>query len=72
MSDLLLEVTGLETFYGDFQALHGVSFSLRKGELLSLIGANGAGKSTLLKALCGLVKASSASIRWRGRDIGGE
>ncbi len=71
MSDLLLEVTALEAFYGDFQALHGVSFSLRKGEMLSLIGANGAGKSTLLKALCGLVKAAPASIRWMGRNIGG-
>ncbi len=71
MSDHLLNVHGLQAFYGDFQALHGVSFTLRKGEMLSLIGANGAGKSTLLKALCGLVKAEPASIRWKGRDIGG-
>ena len=71
MSDLLLDVTALDAFYGDFQALHGVSFSLRKGEMLALIGANGAGKSTLLKALCGLVKARPDAIRWQGRGIGG-
>jgi branched-chain amino acid transport system ATP-binding protein len=71
LSDEVLAIDGADAFYGDFQALHGVSFNLRKGEVLSLIGANGAGKSTLLKAICGLVEAKPPSIRWQGRDIGG-
>lgn len=71
MSDALLAVRDLKAFYGDFQALHGVSLTLGKGEVLSLIGANGAGKSTLLKAICGLVVAEPGAITWRGNPIGG-
>ncbi|MGL4235258.1 ABC transporter ATP-binding protein [Tabrizicola sp.] len=71
MSDLL-EVDDLHAFYGDFQALHGVSLRLRQGEVLALIGANGAGKSTLLKSICGLVTARQGSIRWRGAELLGQ
>jgi branched-chain amino acid transport system ATP-binding protein len=75
MSDVLppalLSVEGLEAFYGDFQALHGVSLTLQQGEVLALIGANGAGKSTLLKSICGLVKAKPGAITYRGQAIGG-
>ena len=66
----LLDVRDLKAFYGDFQALHGVSFSLEKGSVLALIGANGAGKSTLLKSICGLLASDKEAIHWKGRAIG--
>lgn len=69
MPDILLKIENIQSFYGDFQALHGVSLELRKGEVLALIGANGAGKSTLLRSICGLVTARSGTIRWNGEDI---
>ena len=71
MPDAILEVRDLKAFYGDFQALHGVSLSLAKGEVLSLIGSNGAGKSTLLKAICGLVRGDAQAVAWKGDAIGG-
>lgn len=71
MSDLL-EIDDLHAFYGDFQALHGVSLRVRAGEVLALIGANGAGKSTLLKSICGLVTAREGSVRWRGTELLGQ
>ncbi len=71
MPEALLEVRDLKAFYGDFQALHGVSLALRPGEMLALIGANGAGKTTLLKTICGLVAAPRETIRWKGEAIGG-
>jgi branched-chain amino acid transport system ATP-binding protein len=71
MSDPVLVIDKLESFYGDFQALHGISLTLRQGELLSLIGSNGAGKSTLLKSVCGLVATKPGGISWRGQDISG-
>jgi branched-chain amino acid transport system ATP-binding protein len=69
MPDVRLSIENIQSFYGDFQALHGVSLELRQGEVLALIGANGAGKSTLLRSICGLVTARSGSIRWNGEDI---
>lgn len=66
-----LVVENIESFYGDFKALHGVSLSLEPGRVLALIGANGAGKSTLLKSICGLVAPRTGRIRWQGRDITG-
>lgn len=62
MSDALLTVDNLEAWYGDAKVLHGVSFSLKKGEVMSLIGANGAGKSTMLKCICGLLSKKTGSI----------
>lgn len=67
----LLQTHGLQAFYGDAQALHGIDFQLAAGELVAIIGANGAGKSTFLKSLTGLVKASPEAIRFKGRAIGG-
>ena len=67
----LLEIRDLKAFYADFQALHGVSFSLEKGSVLALIGANGAGKSTLLKSISGLLTADREAIHWKGEAIGG-
>jgi branched-chain amino acid transport system ATP-binding protein len=69
MSDVILSVENLEGFYGDAKVLHGVSFALNKGEILALIGANGAGKSTLLKAICGLLRGKTGTIRFKGEEI---
>lgn len=66
----LLEVTALDAHYGDFQALFGVSLSLRAGEVAAVIGANGAGKSTLLNSIAGLIPSKAGAIRFHGEPIG--
>lgn len=71
MSDVLLEIENLEAWYGDAKALHGLSLKLKRGEMLSLIGANGAGKSTLLKSIAGQMARKSGRIRFKGEDIHG-
>ena len=68
--DALLEVAGLDAFYGDFQALFGLSLRVREGEVVAVIGANGAGKSTLLKRIAGLMPARAETIRFAGAPIG--
>ena len=65
----LLEVDGLVARYGRITALDGVSLTVDEGEIVTLIGANGAGKTTTLRAISGLVRAASGSIRFAGRDI---
>ena len=67
----LLEVRGVTAFYGDFQALRGLSFDAYEGEIVALLGSNGAGKTTLLRVLSGLLRAREGSIRFRGEDITG-
>jgi branched-chain amino acid transport system ATP-binding protein len=69
MSDILLSVENLEAWYGDAKALHGLSFKVKQGEVLSLIGANGAGKSTLLKCICGLLPKKTGAISFNGAKI---
>ncbi len=69
MPDTILKIENLEAWYGDAQVLHGLSFVLRKGEVLSLIGANGAGKSTLLKCICGLLPKKSGTIHFKGEAV---
>jgi branched-chain amino acid transport system ATP-binding protein len=71
MSEALLEVDGLDAFYGDFQALFGVSMRVAAGAIVAVIGANGAGKSTLLKSIVGLIGARRGAIRFGGVAIGG-
>ncbi|ERF84329.1 ABC transporter ATP-binding protein [Bradyrhizobium viridifuturi] len=66
----LLNVSALDAFYGDFQALFGIDFELKEGEAVAVIGANGAGKSTMLKSLAGLVKNRPDAIHLKGRAIG--
>jgi branched-chain amino acid transport system ATP-binding protein len=69
MSDALLRVENLEAWYADAKVLHGISFDLKQGEVLALIGSNGAGKSTLLKSICGLLTKKTGSIYFKGRRI---
>jgi len=66
----VLETHDLTAFYGDFQALFGISFVLNEGETVAIIGANGAGKSTFLKSIAGLLPRPAAAVRLAGRDIG--
>jgi branched-chain amino acid transport system ATP-binding protein len=68
---MLLEVEGVSAFYGDFQALFGVSLRVGEGETLAVIGANGAGKTTLLRAVCGLLPAATGRISFDGRRLDG-
>ena len=69
MSDTLLSVQGVETYYGNIRALAGVNVDVKKGEIVSLIGANGAGKSTLMMTICGSPQARSGSVIFDGEDI---
>jgi branched-chain amino acid transport system ATP-binding protein len=66
----LLEVTGIHTFYGNIEALKGVSLEVKEGEVVTLIGSNGAGKSTTLRSISGLTPPREGSIRFAGREIG--
>ena len=68
----LLDVSGVETFYGRIRALSGVDITVRQGEVVSLIGANGAGKSTLMMTICGNPQARAGKIIFDGEDITGE
>jgi branched-chain amino acid transport system ATP-binding protein len=72
MPEFLLQVDRLDAFYGDFQALFGVSLAIRAGEVAAVIGANGAGKSTLLKSIVGWMKARPDAVVFQGKPIGGE
>ena len=67
----MLEVDRINTFYGQFQALHEVSIKVGDGELVVVFGPNGHGKSTLLKTICGLLTPSSGSIKFSGEQING-
>ncbi|MGH7160011.1 MAG: ATP-binding cassette domain-containing protein, partial [Acetobacteraceae bacterium] len=64
----VLEVRGLEAWYGESHVLHGVEFSVQAGEVVTLLGRNGAGKTTTLKAIMGLVPRREGSIRYRGTE----
>jgi len=66
----MLEVRGLDAFYGEYQALYGVAFDLGEGHIRTILGANGAGKTTVLRALCGMVRTHGA-IRFDGKAIAG-
>lgn len=68
----LLYIKDLRVSYGGIEALKGVSFSVEKGQIVTLIGANGAGKSTTLRAICGLVPIKSGTITYDGQVISGQ
>jgi branched-chain amino acid transport system ATP-binding protein len=71
MPEPLLEVRALDAYYGDLQALFGVSLAVARGEVVAVIGANGAGKSTLLGSVAGLIRARRDAIMFQGEPIGG-
>jgi branched-chain amino acid transport system ATP-binding protein len=66
----LLEVTDVRTFYGNIEALKGVSLTVEEGEVVTLIGSNGAGKSTTLRSISGLTPPREGSIKFEGTEIG--
>ena len=59
----------LDVFYGDLQALRGISLEVEEGEIVTIIGSNGAGKSTTIKAISGMLRARKGSISWDNRSI---
>ncbi|MFC4803005.1 ABC transporter ATP-binding protein [Neobacillus sp. GCM10023253] len=65
----MLKVNDINVFYGNIQALKGISLEVKEGEIVTLIGANGAGKSTLLKTLSGLQRPKSGTIEYLGETI---
>ena len=68
--ETILTVDNINVYYGNIHAIKDVSFSVQKGEIVSLIGANGAGKSTCLKTISGLLRSRTGSISFDGKDIG--
>jgi branched-chain amino acid transport system ATP-binding protein len=71
MPDTLLRVEGLQAWYGESHILHGVSFEIGRGELVTLLGRNGAGKTTTLKSVMGIVGKRSGSVRFEdGETVG--
>ena len=65
----LLEVDGIETYYGNIQALKGVSLSVDRGEIVTLIGSNGAGKTTTLRTISGILRPRKGNVRFEGKRI---
>lgn len=65
----LLEVENIHTYYGNIQALRGISLKVEKGEIVTLIGANGAGKTTTLRTISGLLKPAEGHVRLDGEDL---
>src|ERR1044071_5562232 len=69
MSEVMLQVAGIRSFYGHIEALRGVDITINTGEIVTLIGANGAGKSTLLMSICGAPRIREGAIVFSGRDV---
>ncbi len=72
MAQTLLKVSGLKVAYGGIQAVKGVDFEVREGELVSLIGSNGAGKTTTMKAITGTLPLAGGDIEYLGKSIKGQ
>jgi len=70
MADPLLQITGLNAHYNDFQALYGVDMHLDEGEVLAIIGSNGAGKTTLMRSISGLIANGATQLQYQGQPIG--
>jgi branched-chain amino acid transport system ATP-binding protein len=68
MADPMLQVSGLEAWYGESHILHGVEFEIRQGEVVTLLGRNGVGKTTTLRAIMGLTGRRQGSIRFEGKE----
>ena len=69
MSDVILKVENIETYYGKVAALKGISFEVRMGQIVTLLGSNGAGKTTTLRTLSGLLFPTTGKITFMGEDI---
>ena len=67
----MLSVQNLDVFYGDAQALDGVSLEVEQGAIVAIVGANGAGKTSLIRTIAGMLRPASGAIRYRGDDIAG-
>lgn len=65
----MLKITGVETYYGNIQALKGIDIQVTQGEIVTIIGANGAGKTTTMKTIAGLIKPKQGKIEFLGEDI---
>jgi branched-chain amino acid transport system ATP-binding protein len=65
----MLNVRDIDTYYGESQALFGVSLSVARGEIVGLLGPSGAGKTTTLRSILGLTPARAGSIEWQGKDV---
>ena len=65
----LLEVKGLEVYYGVIQALKGIDFEVNEGEIVTLIGANGAGKTTTMQSVIGLIPPKAGTVSFEGKEI---
>ncbi len=66
----MLEVSAIDAFYGDAQALHQLSLQVHAGEIVTLVGSNGAGKTTTLRAISGLLPVARGSLAFEGRPLG--
>jgi branched-chain amino acid transport system ATP-binding protein len=64
----MLEISGLNAWYGESHILHGVDFEVREGEVVTLLGRNGAGKTTTMKSIMGLVPRREGSVRYKGKE----
>ena len=68
---MILQAENVELYYGDAQALDGISLGAEEGELVAIVGANGAGKSSLIRTIAGIETPRAGRIAFRGRDITG-
>jgi branched-chain amino acid transport system ATP-binding protein len=69
IGEVVLELRGVETYYGKIHALQGIDLDVREGEIVTLIGSNGAGKTTTLKTISGLLHPRVGSVLFRGQDV---
>ena len=69
MADTILKVEGINVYYGNIHAIKDVSFEVKEGEIVTLIGANGAGKSTVLKTISGMLRSKTGSIEFMGSSL---
>ena len=65
----MLDLSGVDTYYGNIQALRGITLNIKQGKIVTLIGANGAGKTTTLMTICGVVPPHSGAIHFEGKPI---
>ena len=68
---MMLQVENLDVFYGDAQALDGISLDIEEGAIVAIVGANGAGKTSLIRTIAGMLKPARGRVLYRGLDIGG-